>query len=152
MKKRFSPLLLVVVLALVVVGFSSCSVLGSASDSDSAIQKQLSETASQLTASCPVAVDDETQLDSVVALPGKTLEYNYTLVNYAQSDLTSDEVSQLQDSMQSQILNSIETSDAMATLRKDQVTFEYTYKTNDGAELFSLTFAPSDYSVSDSNS
>ena len=43
--------------------------------------KQMMKTASEINKSCPIMVDAETRLDNTVALPNKTIQYNYTLVN-----------------------------------------------------------------------
>lgn len=43
--------------------------------------KQMMQVASELNKTCPIMVDAETQLDNAVALPEKTFQYNYTLIN-----------------------------------------------------------------------
>ena len=147
MKKRFLPLLLAIVLVCVCVLFSSCSLINSALSgaADSLIDKALSDAANEINAQCPMTVDSDTRLDNVVALPDKTLQYNYTLVKYSKSQLTEEQIAQVQSTLKIQILNTIKTSSDMKTLRDDDVTFTYVYKSNDAQELIKLTFTPQDY-------
>jgi len=112
---------------------------------DNSIDRALVDAANEINATCPFTVDSETRLDNCVALPNKTLQYNYTLVNYAKEQLTEDQIAQSKDTLNAQIVNLIKSSSDMQTLKDYEVTFKYVYKSNDYYELFSITVKPQDY-------
>ena len=138
MKKRILPILLVAALVLSVISLAGCT---------QSVDALLKATADATNKQCPVTVDSETRLDSVQAVQGKILQYNYTLVNYAKGDLTADQISQLQSTMQPQLVDTVKasTDTTIKALRDVGVTFVHVYNSSDGSELFRCTVTPDDY-------
>jgi len=112
---------------------------------DNLIDRVLVDAANEINTTCPFTVDSETRLDNCAALPNKTLQYNYTLVNYSKEQLTEAQIEQMKDTLNTQIVNLIKSSSDMQTLKDYEVTFRYVYKSNDYYELFSITVKPQDY-------
>lgn len=104
--------------------------------------KQMMQTASELNKSCPIMVDSETRLDNAIALPENTFQYNYTLVNMTKEDMN---VSEAENFLQPNILNSIKTNPDLKVFRDNNVIMVYNYKDNNGNHLFKLIFEPSQY-------
>ncbi len=104
--------------------------------------KQMMKTASEINKSCPIMVDAETRLDNTVALPNKTIQYNYTLVNIEKGDI---DISEFENYLQPVILNIIKTSPDLKYFRDNDVTMAYNYKDKNGEYLLKLTFKPEDY-------
>ena len=136
MKKAALPILIFAMMLSAILILTGCS---------SGVDKLLQDTANGVNKQCPMTIDSETRLDNVAALPGKTLQYNYTLVNYAKGQLTADQIASVQSSMSTTIKNSIKSTSDLKTLRDYKTTFKYVYKSSDGYELFSITVAPADY-------
>ena len=73
-------------------------------------------------------IDKDTRLDNSLALPNKTLQYNYTLVNMDNDDINSDE---LKSYLKPRVLSSIKTNPDMKYLRDNKVNFVYSYVDKD---------------------
>jgi len=112
---------------------------------DKSIDKALADVVNEINAVCPITVDSETRLDNCVALPGKNIRYNYTLVNFANGDLSESQITQIKDELRPSIINQIKSASDMQKFRDYEVTIKYVYKSNDSFELFSITVAPKDY-------
>jgi hypothetical protein len=108
-------------------------------------EKVLQKAADDLNAKCPMTIDSQTRLDNVAVLPGKVFQYYYTLTDFSKEELPEETIAQIKQALQSSILNGIKSSTDMKTLRDNDVTFKYVYKSNDSFEVFSLTFLPKDY-------
>ena len=106
------------------------------------IDKQLMRIAGEMNESLPMMLDSDTRINSVIAGTGKTMKYNMTLVNYAESELVIDE---LKEALAPTILNVIKTSPSIQPLRDEKVTFAYVYYDNEGVFLFELEFGHEDY-------
>jgi hypothetical protein len=50
----------------------------------------LVKTAEELNRNCPMMADNDTRLDSAVALPGNILQYNYTFINLVKDSLDAE--------------------------------------------------------------
>ena len=87
-------------------------------------------------------VDSETRLDNAIALPENTFQYNYTLVNMNKENMN---VSEAEDFLQPNILNSIKTNPDLKVFRDNNVIMVYNYKDSNGNHLFKLIFEPSQY-------
>ncbi|MDB5227187.1 MAG: hypothetical protein JWN78_1380 [Bacteroidota bacterium] len=104
--------------------------------------KVLMQVASELNKSCPIMVDQETRLDNVVALPDKTFQYNYTLINMERQNV---DINALEGYLKPVILNSIKTNPDMKPFRDQNTTIAYSYKDRKGVFLFKLLFTPMEY-------
>lgn len=118
---------------------SSCGLGGVKS---AAVQTTLKKVAEEVNKSCPMTVDSETRLDNTLFKPESTLQYNYTLVNYEKEELNADT---LVNSMRPNILNLIKTNPDLESLRKLDVTFEYSYRDKKGASVCQIVITPEDY-------
>ncbi len=107
-----------------------------------AFDKQMMQLASEMNKSCPIMVDAETQLDNAFALPDKTFQYNYTLVNMENESL---DITGLENYLEPIILNNIKTNPDLKTFRDNDVIIAYNYKDKNGKHLFKLTFKPENY-------
>ena len=137
MKKKLLSIL-TFALILSALSLTGCS-------NDAKVDKLLADTVSGVNKQCPMTIDKETRLDNAAALPGKIIQYNYTLINYSKSQLTADQIASIKSTMNASLRNTIKSSSDMKPLKDYGVTFKYVYKSNDGTELISLTITPSDY-------
>ncbi len=135
-----SPILLVCTLA-AALGCQSFRE-GFARGQSAVVDRQLAEAASNINKSLPKMVDKVTQFDHAAALPGKVLQYDYTLVGIEAGQLDRDKFDQL---LKPKLLDTIRTNPDLATLRQLGVTFIYNYRDKDGAPVGRYTFAPADY-------
>ena len=106
------------------------------------IDKQLSKMASEINESCPMMVDAETQMDNTVALPEKTIQYNYTLIKIDKDEIDIDIV---RETLRPSILNIIRTDPGMKTLTDIDVTFIYNYRDKNSEHILKFTFTPDEY-------
>ncbi len=106
------------------------------------VDSELTKTASEINKNCPIFVDQDTRLDNVAPLPNKTIQYNYTLVNYTKNEINSKEASKFifQNS-----LDNIKNSPEMKYLREKNVNFIYSYKDKNKEYLFKVVVKPTDY-------
>jgi hypothetical protein len=106
--------------------------------------KQLVEAANQINKNLPIMVDSETRLDSTMALPNKKFTYIYTLINYTQEEIDSDELKEL---LEPNILNNIKTNSDLEEFRENKVTMVYLYKDKTGNEILKLEYSYNDYKI-----
>lgn len=104
--------------------------------------KQMMNMASELNKTCPIMVDAETQLDNAVALPEKTFQYNYTLINM---DKDSIDILRLEEYLKPVILNTIKTNPDLKSFRDNNITMSYNYKDKNSNHIIKLTFTPEQY-------
>lgn len=109
---------------------------------DSFIEGMLQKQAEEFNKTGGKMVDQETRLDSLGVKPGKCLVYYYTSLNYAKGDLDS---IALKKNLRPAIRKTIATKSELATLRKQEVSFEYTYYDKNGQYWFSVPIKPKDY-------
>lgn len=115
---------------------------------DKQIDQLLIQTASELNKSVPITVNRETQLTSYIALPGKKLVYNYTLLNMSIDDIDTGAFRDIILENKPITVNSIRTANEMTDLRNSGVTFVYRYSDNLGNFISELVVSPEDYSKS----
>lgn len=135
----YIKVLRVFVLSLTPFIFTGCS---NDSSGDAKVDKELAEMVDEVNKNCPVMADSETRLDSALALPGKIISYNYTLVNYEVGSLDTIEVKSL---MEPNIFNTVITAPDMQQLRDMNTTFYYIYKDKAGKYFFKIIVTPEDY-------
>ena len=98
--------------------------------------------ANELNKKAPIVVDKDTRFDNVNALLDKTVQYNYTLINYLKKDI---DINQLKINLRLPILNYIKTNPDLKLFTDNKVTMEYVYKDKVGVFLFKLQFKYNDY-------
>ncbi len=109
---------------------------------DKVIDAKLTATANELNKTCPIMVDKETRLDNLMALPGKILQYNYTLVNYARTDI---DTVKLKGAIMPGMIQGMKTMPDLKYMRDNKVTMSYQYKDKNGAYLMRIVLKPETY-------
>lgn len=138
-KKKISYKVLILVAAALVLGlFAGCSLW----KSNAFVDRVLAGTADELNKTLPMMVDSDTRLDTTMALPNKTFNYMYTLVNYSVYELDADELENL---MRPIILNNLRTSTDIQYFKDNDVILVYTYRDKDGLQVIKLTFESDEY-------
>ena len=110
-------------------------------ESDNAVDKVLVKVSAQMNSKLPIAVDNDTRLDSVSAVPGQHFIYHYTLVSLNAGDVSPE---RFQNSVKPQLKNRLCDSTEMQNFLKNGVTISYLYKGKDGQRIGGAKFAPSD--------
>lgn len=105
------------------------------------LDKQLVEIASEMNRSCPMNVDKYTTLKNVVALPDKTLQYNYSLV-ISKEEIKIDTVKKY--FFPSLLLNA-KTNPGMKIIRDNKVTLNYHYADKNGIFVTEYLITPDMY-------
>ena len=107
------------------------------------------KTASEINASCPIMVDQDTRLDNTIALPGNTFQYNYTLMHFApinNSDIDLElELEKFRKVFENQILINVKTNPDLKFFRDNEVTMNYYYKDKKGNFITKIIITPDQY-------
>ena len=106
------------------------------------IDKQLSEMASEMNKTCPMNVDEYTTLKNVVALPNKTVQYNYILVGITKAEVKLDTVKKY---LFPGVLQNVKTNPGMKLFRDNKVTLNYYYSDKDGKFVTEYIVKPEMY-------
>jgi hypothetical protein len=101
----------------------------------------LQMTAKMMNSSLPMMVDEDTQWDSSSAGPGKTLSYNYTLINYSAANIDS---LLFAKNIRPTITNTICTTPATQIFPDNGVSLNFNYYDNTHNLIAKIQVAPSD--------
>jgi hypothetical protein len=104
--------------------------------------KQLVTMANEINKTCPIVVDEDTRLDNVMALPGKTVQYNLTILAEVTDEI---DTAAFKEIMLPTQLNMIKTNPGMKTFRDNDVTLVYSYSDNKGNYLLREVITPEMY-------
>ena len=104
--------------------------------------KALSIMADELNKSCPVMIDEFTRLDSVSALANKKFQYNYTVLENDFSQIPTDT---LKKYINENVLHTSKTSSEMKAMRDLKTTFIYSYKNDEGKNVYKFVITPEMY-------
>lgn len=110
-------------------------------ESDNAVDNVLVKVSAQMNKKLPIAVDNDTRLDRVSAVPGQHFIYHYTLVGLNASEVSVD---RFQNSVKPELKNRLCDSSEMQNFLKNGVTISYLYKGKDGQPIGGAKFVPSD--------
>jgi len=91
--------------------------------------------AKQANATCPMMIDDQTRLESVVPVPGNKLQYNYTLVNLDKSQVPADK---LKEALLPGIIENIKTNPALKMFKENGTTMIHSFNDKNGEQLLYL--------------
>jgi hypothetical protein len=91
----------------------------------------------------PMDIDADTRFDKSIPLPNSTLQYNFTLKNYAKEELDAEV---LRNNMYPSILANIKSNADLEALRSYKVTMIYVYFDKNNNEVLRMNFVPKDYS------
>jgi hypothetical protein len=100
------------------------------------------EAANQLNESCPLMVDEETQLDNAVVLPDNIFQYNYTMVNSEKQEINTTE---LRNYLEPLLTNNVKTNPDLKIYRDNKVTMNYYYKDKFGEAVMKISVSPDKY-------
>lgn len=104
--------------------------------------RQLSKIAEEINKSCPIKIDNETRLDDVSAVPGNTLQSNYTLINMVKDSI---DIVSAKENLEQNILNNAKTNPNMKTFRDFKTTLIYNYRDRHGDFVLKITITPEQY-------
>lgn len=106
------------------------------------IDTKLADFANEFNKTCPMAVDEYTTLKNVVALPNKTIQYNYVLVGINKADVKLDTI---QKYFFPTVLENVKTNPGMQLFRENEVTINYYYSDQNGAFVTQYVVKPEMY-------
>ena len=104
--------------------------------------KVMMQVASEINKTCPIMVDQHTQLDNAVAMPNNVFQYNYTLVNVTKEEMNVDTFIKY---VEPGIINGIKTNPDMKIYRDNKTTMAYYYKDKNGEFVHKLSVTPDLY-------
>lgn len=104
------------------------------------------EMTKEMNKSCPIMVDAETRLDNTVFLMGKTIQYNYTLVNIESEDVDTLDFKMIMEPL---IINNAKTNPQMKSLREYETNINYLYKDKYGKYICIIELKAEQYSKAD---
>lgn len=106
------------------------------------LDKQLMTLASELNRIYPIMVDAQTQLDSSLALPNNTFQYNYTFVDIETATVDTNE---FKDYMEPNILEQVKTNPQVKYFRDNKVTLNYLYRDKNRQYIALIIITPDMY-------
>lgn len=109
----------------------------------SAVQKALTQIASQTNQSLPMMLDRHTRLDTTLAAGGNRFIYMYTLVDIDPGALNPELFAA---EIKPNLINSYQTHADMEAFRAMNVALTYSYRSEEGIELLQVTISPDDFS------
>ena len=109
--------------------FLGLSIILSCSSRSTDIVSLLKLSAQEINKMCPMTIDEDTQLDNVVVLSNKTIQYNYTFVNWELEDL---DLQAIESDFFPLLLNRTKTNPGLKSFRDNNVTVNYYYADMDG--------------------
>jgi hypothetical protein len=104
--------------------------------------KQLVEFANEFNKNCPMNIDEYTTLKNVVALPNKTVQYNYILVGITKAEVKIDTVKKY---VFPGVLQNVKSNPEMKFFRDNKVTLNYYYSDKNGEFVTEYVVKPEMY-------
>jgi hypothetical protein len=108
-------------------------------ESETGVDNVLVKLSSQMNQKLPMAVDSETRLDKVSAVPGRHFIYHYTLIALNSNEISSDNFHQI---VRPQLKKRLCASSEMRSFLKNGVTISYLYQGKDGQPIGGAKFTP----------
>jgi len=105
-------------------------------------EQEMVKIAADINQRCPLMMDAATRLDNVVAIPGKTFQYNITLLNVDVEHVVPDSMKAF---ITPRIIKNIKTNPDLEQQRQNQVTMSYLYKDKQGTSMFKVVITPEMY-------
>ena len=106
------------------------------------IDTQLAEFADEFNKTCPMTIDQYTSLKNVVALPNKTIQYNYVLTGISKAEVQLDTVKKY---LFPGVLQNVKTNPGMKLFRDNKVTLNYYYADKNGEFVTEYVVKPAMY-------
>jgi hypothetical protein len=104
--------------------------------------KQLVEFANEFNKNCPMNIDEYTTLKNAVALPNKTIQYNYILVGITKAEVKIDTVKKY---VFPGVLQNVKSNPEMKFFRDNKVTLNYYYSDKNGEFVTQYVVKPEMY-------
>ena len=108
----------------------------------SAFDQAMMQSVKELNKTCPLQVDAETRMDSVMILPNHIYQYNYSLVNIEKANI---DVNKLKTVLEPNILNFVKTNPQMKIIRDNKTIINYFYRDKAGNYLLTISVRPEQY-------
>ena len=142
-RKKYLPLILGV--GVFVIGFFATQYfLSSSEEAKIATEKALVNAATEINKQCPMMVDENTRLQSVMTLPNNTLQFSYILVNVVLIDV-SDDLESMKETLKSGHITDLKNNQDLEVFRKNKTTMVYYYYDRDGNSILEITITPDLY-------
>ncbi len=109
----------------------------------SSIDTVIQKSAKEINRTCPIKIDEFTQLDSVTMPAKKTIQYNYTLIDMGKDEINPDTVEKY---IKAQLIETVKTQKKLTIYRKNKVTFIYQYYDKNKNPVYRLPIPPEVYS------
>ncbi|MFC0878841.1 zinc-ribbon domain-containing protein [Saccharicrinis sp. FJH2] len=106
------------------------------------LDKVLAKTANEINKTCPVMVDQFTQLDNVAAMPNNCFQYNYTLIENTINEVNLDTAAKY---VRPNIINNVKTNPDLKYFRDNDVTLIYNYRDKNGVFVVKYDITPETY-------
>lgn len=107
------------------------------------VETSMQNVADNINKTCPVMVDEFTQLDSVDLLKGsRTMLYYYTISDF---ELENKDINTVKQSLKEVLIDNINKAPEMKVMRENDVVFDYIYSNKERQKLIELTILPADY-------
>lgn len=104
--------------------------------------KNMVEVANEINKNCPIMVDQYTQLDNAMTLPGNIFQYNYTLITITKDEVDLDTVKRY---IEPGIINNVKTNPDLKLYRDHETTLNYYYKDRNGEFVHKISVTPDMY-------
>ena len=108
------------------------------------IERVLMQTANEINKNLPVVLDQHTRLDTTIASAGNKFLYQYTMLNI---NIDALDIGQFVNEMKPKLINQYQSREEMKTFRDLGVALTYSYLSEAGIELVSITISPDDFTV-----
>lgn len=104
--------------------------------------EQLKAMCREVNKGCPYTIDGNTRFDSVEALTGNSIQYNYTLVNDEKSKI---DIDILKSKLEPQLINTVKTNPDMAEIRENKTTLIYNYNDKNKEPVLKIVVVSEQY-------
>ncbi len=108
------------------------------------IERVLMQTANEINKNLPVVLDQHTRLDTTIASAGNKFLYQYTMLNI---NIDALDIGQFVNEMKPKLINQYQSREEMKTFRDLGVALTYSYLSEAGIELVSITISPDDFTA-----
>jgi hypothetical protein len=110
--------------------------------SESKVFKELMDVAGEINKVLPAMADKETRFDNTMALPGRKVVYNYTLINYLKEEI---DTVMFINALKKELMNNIKTTPDMEPFRNLNVIMIYRYRDKENNHICNIVVEPQDY-------
>lgn len=110
--------------------------------SDKELEILLFKASTEINKKCPAVIDEDTRLDNTVVLSNRTVQYNYTMVNYEVENM---DLKLIKEQFTPILLNQTKTNPGLKLFRDNNVTISYYYKDKNGKFILNYKATPELY-------